>query len=217
MGLVSAWIAEQVTEAGSVTALDISPEQVEQARATCEAAGLRNVSALAAGATDTGLPTDSFDLVYSRFVLMHLPDAGAALREMRRILKPGGVLAVEDGDFTSLFCVPSHPAFDRCFELYRAIGERRGLCFDIGPRLYRLALEAGFAVEEIQMPQTVCVRGDAKRLPQWTLVESGPALLEAGLATAEEIDHVVADMEMLVADETVLFAMAQMTQVIARK
>ena len=52
----------------------------------------------AASALDTGLPRNSFDVVYCRFLLLHLTDPQACLREMREVLKPGGIILIEDGN-----------------------------------------------------------------------------------------------------------------------
>jgi ubiquinone/menaquinone biosynthesis C-methylase UbiE len=213
VGAVTAWIARQVGPAGEVVGVDLGPEQVRKAREHAAAEGIANTRFAVGSATETGLAPEAFDLVFCRFVLMHLPDPVAALREMRRLVRPGGVLVCEDGDFTRPFCEPPSPAFDRTFELYRLIGERRGLDFRIGPKLYRMFLDAGFADPEVTLAQPVFVRGDAKRLPEWTLTESAPALIEAGLATAEEIAAVAAQMKTLAEDSTTLFGMAEMTQV----
>lgn len=213
VGAVSTWIARQVGPAGEVVGVDLGPDQVRKAREHAETEGISNTQFVAGDAIDTGLVREAFDLVYCRFVLMHLPDPAAALREMRELVRPGGTLVCEDGDFTRPFCEPPSPAFDRAFELYRQIGERRGLDFRIGPKLYRMFLDAGFTEPEVSLAQPVFVRGDAKRLPEWTLTESAPALIEAGLATAEEIVAVAAQMKELAEDETTLFGMAEMTQV----
>ena len=217
VGAVTAWIAREVGPAGSVVGIDVGAEQVRKAQETAAAEGLSNTRFEVASATTTGLPRGEFDLVFCRFVLMHLPDPVAAIREMRELLRPGGVLVCEDSDFTSPFCEPPSPAFDRTFELYRAVGERRGLDFRIGPKLYRMFLAAGFIEPVVSLAQPVCVAGDAKRLPEWTLTESTAALVEAGLATAAEIEAVAREMQRLAEDPTTLFGMAQMTQVFARK
>src|SRR5207244_12522430 len=63
------------------------------------------------------------------------------------------IFACEDGDFTSPFCEPPLSAFDRLFELYRAIGERRGQDFRIGPKLYRMFRGAGFESPQVTLAQ----------------------------------------------------------------
>ena len=216
VGVVSAWIGEQIGAEGELVGVDISEAQVDQARRLADTRGIR-AQFYTASADSTTLPADHFDLVFCRFVLMHMERPEDGIREMRRILKPGGVIAVEDGDFAAPYCYPPLAAFDRAFELYRAIGEARGQRFQIGRELYRLVLEAGFREPEVTLAQPVFVRGDAKRLPEWTLAECAPALIGAELSTQEEIDRLTAELQSYAEDESTLIAMARMTQVWARK
>ena len=99
-GMVTQLMAELVGPTGEVIGVDYSAEQVEQAR-TILPADLANVRFIQASATDTGLTREAFDLVYCRFLLIHLTQPEAALREMRELLKPNGIIACEDGDLTS--------------------------------------------------------------------------------------------------------------------
>ena len=170
---------------GEVLGVDSSAGQIEQARKFYEGKQDANVPPqfVVASAYETGLESDSFDMVYSRFLLMHVARPMDVLTEMRRILKPGGVLAVEDGDFASPFCYPPNPAYDRCFELYRLAGEREGADFRIGPKLPNMVSDAGFDLRPFGLAQPVFTKGDAKRLPEWTLEECAPALIAANLAT----------------------------------
>lgn len=217
IGTISCWMAEQVGANGTVVGVDVSADQVATARRRAEAVGIENVTFAAAGAYDTGLDANSFDLVFCRFVLMHLQRPEEALREMRRLLRPGGVLAVEDGDFTALFCDPPLAAFDRCMALYRAAGERHGADFEIGRRLYALVRSAGFDAAEVALAQPVCVHGAAKRLPEWTLAESAGPLIEAHLTTSAEIDALVAALAAFAAQDGTAIGMARMMQVAATK
>jgi SAM-dependent methyltransferase len=217
IGTISCWMADRVGSNGSVTGIDVSAAQVEQARKNAADAGLVNTQFCEASAYDTGLEQGTFDLVFSRFVLMHLARPQEALVEMAGLLRPGGVLAVEDGDFTRPYAEPPSAAYDRCFDLYRAAVEMRGADPRIGPKLYRMVRDCGFAQLQVTLAQPVFVRGDAKRLPEWTLEECAPALLEAGLTTRQEIDALTGELKEQAAEESTLFAMAQMTQVWARK
>jgi len=95
-GLVTFPAAQAVGPAGSVLGVDISGHMVEVAQARALALGVSNASFARRDAEALALPDASFDVVLCALGLMYLPDPGEALREMRRVLRPGGrlVLAV---------------------------------------------------------------------------------------------------------------------------
>lgn len=73
-----------------VTAIDISPKMLEHARKRAE--GRDNISLMVMDAENLTFDDDSFDYVITTFVLCSIPDPVAALREMRRVCKPDGVV-----------------------------------------------------------------------------------------------------------------------------
>jgi demethylmenaquinone methyltransferase/2-methoxy-6-polyprenyl-1,4-benzoquinol methylase len=95
-GFFSLPAAEIVGAEGSLCALDVSPLAVEKVKQKVAAAGVTNVETRLANATQTGLPDQSFDLV---FVFGFANPRGAGMesvfRELHRLLKPGGTLSVE--------------------------------------------------------------------------------------------------------------------------
>ena len=215
-GNITRHIARVVGKSGSVTGVDISSAQVAVALASSKKFNLKQMEFRVAGAYDTGLQRDRYDLVFSRFMLMHLQRPVDALIEMKAILKIGGTLAVEDGDFYSPYCEPASPAFTRAFELYRQLLEHSGADVTLGQRLHGLVAEAGFLNVESQFVQPKFNKGDERRLPEWTLEESAPKLIDAGLISEPELAELLAEMKSLL-DEDRLFAMAKMTQVWAEK
>src|ERR1700678_49085 len=60
---------------------------------------------------------DTFDVVHAHQVLQHLADPVQALREMRRVCKPGGIVAVRDGDYRAFAWYPDPPELDAWLEL----------------------------------------------------------------------------------------------------
>jgi SAM-dependent methyltransferase len=178
--------------------------------------GVPNTSFVEAGATDTGLPPESLDLVYCRFLLIHLPDPERALREMFTLLKPNGILVCEDGDLTASGSEPPS-ALDAFADLWGRLGPKRGLDYTLGRRLFHMVLAAGFPAPEVTFNQPVIARGEDKRLLELSVAEAGPAFVDAGLITAEELDRTLIEMQRLNADGTVLAVMPRMAQVWARK
>jgi SAM-dependent methyltransferase len=78
-------------------------------------------------------------------VLQHLSDPAAALKEMRRVVKPGGVVAARDSDYSTFTWYPRDERLDRWLALYQSIARGNGGEPDAGRRLLSWARQAGFA------------------------------------------------------------------------
>jgi SAM-dependent methyltransferase len=215
VGLVTTLLADLVGPRGHVVGIDASAAQVAHARALLPP-GSSNLHFVQASATDTGLLPKSFDLVYCRFLLIHLLEPERALAEMRALLKPNGILVCEDGDLTTAGSEP--PSTLGAFaDLWGRLGPRRGVDYTLGRRLYQMVQAAGFPTPEITFNQPVRSRSPAKRMLELSVAEAGPAFVEAGLITAAELERTLVEMERLAADDTVLAVMPRMAQVWARK
>ncbi len=93
-GTVALLAAAQVGPSGQVLATDLAPEWREIVEERCAAAGLANVTFRAMSADALDLPDKSFDVALCQFGLMFVPDPVQALRELRRVLRPGGRLGI---------------------------------------------------------------------------------------------------------------------------
>jgi SAM-dependent methyltransferase len=215
IGMVTALLAELVGPEGHVVGIDASAAQLAQAREGLPP-GSTSIRFVEASATDTGLPPASFDLVYCRFLLIHLPEPGRALREMGALLKPNGILVCEDGDLTTAGSEPPS-ALGAFADLWGWLGPARGVDYTLGRRLFHMVQAAGFSAPQITFNQPVLARGENKRFLELSVAEARPAFVEAGLITAEELESTLVEMRRLNADETVLAVMPRMAQVWARK
>ena len=90
------------------------------------------------------LPDDSFDVVHAHQVVQHVADPVRALAEMRRVCRPGGIVAARDGDYAGFTWYPEVPALDGWLALYRTVARRNGGEPDAGRRLLSWARAAGF-------------------------------------------------------------------------
>jgi ubiquinone/menaquinone biosynthesis C-methylase UbiE len=96
-GRLSIPAAQRVGPNGRVVALDVQPQMLARLRKRAAAAGVTNVAARLGDITgDSSLPTGSFDRAWLVTVLGEIPDRQAALRNVYRVLKPGGVLSITE-------------------------------------------------------------------------------------------------------------------------
>jgi SAM-dependent methyltransferase len=128
---------------GPVTAVEISGDAVESARTTAEAQGIP-VDFRVADVEALDLPDDGFDVVHAHQVLQHLGDPVQALREMRRVARPGGLVAVRDSDYSAFAWWPRLPELDEWMALYQQAARANGGEPDAGRRLLGWARAAGF-------------------------------------------------------------------------
>src|SRR5262249_51078888 len=90
------------------------------------------------------LPDASFDIVHAHQVLQHLADPVAALKEMRRLVRPGGIVAVRDADYGSFTWYPADARLSRWLALYHEIARANCGEPDAGRYLRAWARQAGF-------------------------------------------------------------------------
>lgn len=211
------WFAEQVGAEGSVTGVDVSADQLAIARRRVEAAGHRNVRLAEASIYETGLPRGSFDVVHCRFVLCHLTRPMDALREMAALCRPGGLVIVFDVDLAGLFSVPETKAYARVLELMLARNALRGCDPRLGLKLPRMFLAAGLPAPETALFHPIHLRGERKRLWEYSFLEAGAFTVEKGVCTQAELDALAVDLAAVAADETVAVALAAMPVTWARK
>jgi ubiquinone/menaquinone biosynthesis C-methylase UbiE len=216
VGAVTRVLGEIVGPSGSVTGIDASAEQIEQAAEICENSGLSKFAFRTTDACATRLPAASFDLVYCRFLLLHLTDPAACLREMRRVLRPGGILVIEDGDLASAASVPP-TALNAFAALFKRLGPKRGVNYSIANNLYHMVKDAGFTDPRIEIHQPAGCRDDHGVLLTWSVAEAGPAFVAEGLITHPELKRTLDQMEVAAFDPDVLVLAPRMSVVWARK
>ena len=142
-GTITADLAALVPE-GAVIGLDAEPGILEQARAEAEKRGLWNVTFETGDIHALPYPDDTFDVVHAHQTLQHVGDPVGALREMRRVCGPGGLVAVRDADYGGMLWYPEVAGMAEWLDLYRRVARANGGQPDAGRRLHAWAREAGF-------------------------------------------------------------------------
>jgi ubiquinone/menaquinone biosynthesis C-methylase UbiE len=146
-GSITIDIAEVVAP-GLVTGIDIELSQVEMARALAIERAVKNARFERANVYKLPFADASFDAVFAHAVLVYLRQPSYALREMRRVLKPGGVVSIVDPDYGARTWSPSMQLFDQFQALFLRVLEHNGSSLNYARHQRRLLLEAGFSQTE---------------------------------------------------------------------
>jgi len=214
-GDVSIDLAARVGPKGHVIGADIDATKVELARADAAQLEIGNVEfrVLDICENDPGM---AFDLAYARFLLTHLQDPAGIVGAIKRMLKPGGLVILEDIDFSGHFVYPESAAFNRYHELYCTVVRRRGGNPNIGPQLPSLLRQNGFAEINVRVVQPMGLDGEVKMITPLTLENIADAVITEELATPEEISELVAELYRYVASPETLAGLPRVVQTWAR-
>jgi SAM-dependent methyltransferase len=189
-GDVTLDLARLVGPEGKVVGMDIDGVKLDLARREAETQQLAHVEYRLAEIGDSEAEPQ-FDLVYARFLLTHLKDRMGTVGKMQQFLRPGGLLVLEDIDFTGIFCHPECAAVRRYVELYTEAVRRRGGDANIGPQLPCLLAEVGFERIGMNVVQPAGMEGEAKLMSPLTMENIADAVLAEGLASQAEVEQLV--------------------------
>ena len=197
-GTITMDLAERVGPSGRVTALERTDEALDLARDEAARRGTTNVDFVVADAQAMDIPDDEFDIVHAHQVLQHVDDPVRGLREMRRVCRPGGLVADRESDYSAFAWYPQLPELDRWMAIYQRAARANDAEPDAGRRLLSWARAAGFT-DIVAGSSTWCFASDDDRAwwgGQWAdrMVSSDLAgqAVDEGLATGAELEEVAA-------------------------
>jgi SAM-dependent methyltransferase len=215
-GDVTVELARQAP-AGFVVGADVDEAKLELAAAEAERAGIRNIAFRVEDVREPPSDDEQFDVAYARFLLTHLPDPRAALDNITARLAPGGVLVVEDIDFSGHFCHPDSAAFWRYVELYTQAVQAGGCDPNIGPRLPGLLAASGLGEIGMNVVQPAGFTGEVKSIAPITLEAIADAVLAASLVTSDELNETVDELYAFAADDATLMSLPRIVQAWGRR
>jgi SAM-dependent methyltransferase len=193
-GTITAGLAALVP-GGHVIGIDRAAGVLAQARGEAERQRVSNISFEVGDAYQLAFGGDSFDVVHAHQVLQHLSDPVAALAEMRRVCRPGGIVAARDGDYGGMFWFPVDDELTEWQALYRRVARALNGEPDAGRRLLSWARAAGFIQIEVSA-SSWCYASPEDRAwwgPTWaerlTASPFGERAMEQGLATDADLDR----------------------------
>lgn len=188
-------LADRVGPDGEAVGLERESSLLEMGQTILAQRGLRNTR-FVLGDVYSGLPRASFDLVHTRLLLINLKDPEGALAELTAMVRPGGVVAVQDIDQVPWLCEPPHPAWETLVSAFLMVWRANGLDPLIGRRLPALLRAAGLVDVEVEVHARADTPGTYHRKHLLALIGAiRDQLVERGLFTESELAALTAALE----------------------
>lgn len=197
-GTITLDLAEAVRgSGGGVLGVENTPTPLETARANASERGDTTTEWVIGDAYALPYPDDTFDVAHAHQVLQHLSDPAAALREMARVTKPGGLVAARDADYGGMIWYPESPGLTRWLDVYRRTARAGGGEPDAARHMLAWANAAGLGDDLTVSTSTWSYSGEAGRAwwgGQWaeraTQSSFATQSVAGGIATEAELQAI---------------------------
>ncbi len=195
-GNISVGLAEAVRPDGEMHGIDMEPSQIELAQAVAASMGHDNAIFHVADVADLPFEDGFFDAAHCHNVLMHIPDTRAALAEVKRVLRPGGLIGCREMVSMGSFTHPDYNTMDKSWDIFSDLLEADDGHPQMGRELKRHLLNAGF--EGVQISVNYDIYSDLEDVEfvynialEWFLSdEIMDAAIAYGAATEELRDRI---------------------------
>jgi ubiquinone/menaquinone biosynthesis C-methylase UbiE len=168
-----------------VYAVDKSEKQLNEARKTIKAEGVENVIFILGDAQSLeNLPIPNSDIAFIRLLTMHVPNPKAVIKGVKTLLKPGGVLCIEEPIMSSSI----HTNLPGYIEALVKLGTENSVDYNIGNRLVSLCEEEGFSCT-VEEHRPVMTPHQAKMSHLMGLEEWGPVALQKKIIQPGQIEE----------------------------
>ena len=199
IGATTRQISRTLDKPNEIVGLELNPDLVEAAKKLSSSEDgvffkQGDVSALE-------FADNSFDFVFARYLLMHLPEPEAVLKEMLRVCKSGGAVAIQEPDFSFQRCYPDSWAYQRLPGLFSRLFPDAFL----GPKLWSLFQKLGYSSSNVLVDCMVEVnQNDLRRCYRLSVEAMEKAVIEKGIYSEPEFERLLAELERVEKEQNIL-------------
>ena len=185
-GSITRWLCDRVGLTGIVTAVDLEPKFIE-------ADPRDNLEIHRRDILTQGVPGEGYDLIHTRFLLMHLPDRERLIADLAGRLRPGGTILLEECDFRPVFAGDSS-LYTEVWGAALDLGVKAGGDWSFAPQLPHIFTTAGLVDVRADIEGSIFAGGQPMAgVTAMTFQQMTPQLVAAG-CPAERIAAAVAEL-----------------------
>lgn len=166
-GTITADFAALVYQ-GYVVAFDVTEDVVEHARTHAEQRGLDNITFQVGSVLKLPFQDGTFDVVHAHQVIQHINDPISALKEMRRVTKDGGIVAVRSSDVSATAWFPDVEGLNQSQSLYMTEARSLGVEPNAGRLLHFWAKKAGFHTDQLSLSTSTTLYSTVEEVAWWS-------------------------------------------------
>jgi len=183
VGDVAMLVARIVGPSGKIVAIERDARTIDRARARAAEAGLDNIDFVAADIPEYS-PDSMFDAAVGRYILQFLPDPVATLRSVAKGIRPGGVVAFQEGSWSPFLSLSAQlPLWYACVSLLHESAVRSGVNLEMGPGLHKAFQDAGLPPPHMRLEMELASDPDFTRWVSDSLRSVLPQIRKLNLST----------------------------------
>lgn len=215
-GNTSLWLSNQVGATGKVLAIDNSDAQLAILEKKILDYTISNIMTLNHDIYQIEQIKERFDLIFYRFLFVHLVEPLKIIEKLHKLLNPGGHLILAELDNATWFSYPLHSALQHDTKLLCAVGNKKGSDFSIGPKLYGYLHQNKFSSIQVEIEQPVLV-GKYRNYLMMKSVAWDTTYVDLNLSSKSESENRIKQLQELGNNQDYLLAGAKMYLVAGKK
>jgi SAM-dependent methyltransferase len=211
-------LSRRVGQRGTVTGVEDNPIRRQAARTFVADDDLRNVTIVDGSAAMTGLPSGRYDLVHCRFLFAPAGQPERILGEMLRLLRPGGIIAIQEPDGSCWNVAPCNASWIRLKSAIFGAIRAEGGNFDAGRHTFGMLAAAG--IREVSQRNAVLAchgRDPYKLAPLQFANWLRPQIVSRMLMSEDRLEECIEDAVAVAAEPSTVMTSFLVTQVAGRK
>lgn len=216
-GHMTSWLARMVGPAGHVYAIELDKEILDKAQDRIEQEGLANVTFIHANINELESLSYTYDLIYSRLVLMHQEKPEETIGVLKECLNPGGKIVFDECVSGTLMSVPYIGEVIECDRVVCKLLRTLGSTVETGNYLYQYCTNYGFSIELAQFIQPVVSMKEGKALLLYMLREMKHQIISACILSDRDYIELYERVANLPEDKNSCLIIPRMVQLVAVK
>lgn len=209
-------IYEKIGKEGHILCIDSSFEQISLTKSTLYSKRIKNVDYIVKD-IESLVGNGNYDVVYCRFVLIHVQNPMIALKNMLSLIKENGIIACEEYNYEDIFCYPHSDSIEKYKVLLGEVCNIYNIDYAYGKKIYYNMNSLNIEVLHIKQFNPLCTSYEEKLLMALSLMEEKKHFIMHNLIKQEEVEDMIKELEKILHNKLIIMGQGSVIQSIGVK